>query len=58
MKEQITELRPPALIQTDNLAIEHGFPREGQSQSAAKVRERVEGISVSGNELSVLDDRE
>jgi hypothetical protein len=36
MKEQITELRPRALIQTDNLAIEDGFPSEGQSRSPAK----------------------
>jgi hypothetical protein len=60
LKEQIAELRPPALIQRDNLAIEYGFPSEGQSQSPAKIRERVVGISVAGNELSVtvLDDSE
>jgi hypothetical protein len=46
MKEQITELRPPALIQTDNLAIEDGFPSEGQSRSPAKILKELKGFPL------------
>src|SRR5713101_6823613 len=47
MKKQVAELGPPALIQTDNLPIEDCLSRKRQGQSFAKVRERVEGISVA-----------
>jgi hypothetical protein len=49
MKEQVAELRPRTFIQTDDLPIEHGLSTKRQSQSFAKVCERVEGISVAGD---------
>jgi hypothetical protein len=49
MKKQISELRPAACIQTDDLTIEHSFPSKRQSEPFDKVRERVEGIPVAGD---------
>jgi hypothetical protein len=45
MKEEIAELRPPVLIQTDNLSVEYGLSTKRQSQSLAPSA-RVEGISL------------
>ena len=60
MKEQVTKLRSSTLIKADDFTIENGFSSKRQCHSLAKILERVEGISIAGDELcsTVLDNGE
>ncbi len=60
MKEQVVELRSATLVETDNLAIEHSRASTRRSHCLAKRIERVERVTVAGDELGspVLNDGE
>jgi len=51
MKKQVTELRPSTLVQTDDFPVDDRPAITRRSQFFAKVRERVERISVATDAL-------
>jgi len=52
VKEQITELWSATFIHANNFAIDNSLAREWERQLCAQIRISVEGVTVTGDQLS------